>query len=70
MTAAKRIVFKNYNNSDYFIIAGDNDRALLRNIDSGGYVIARHLDWIHMCWGGGRCFDEFEKATKAFLETE
>lgn len=65
---AKRIVFQNSNGTDYFIVAGNDDRALLRGIDYGGYVIAHHLDWIHMCWGHGAYFsaDEFEEAVKAF----
>ena len=45
---AKRIIFKNSNGSDYFVIAGNANRALLRGIDHGGYVIARGLDWVHM----------------------
>jgi len=36
---------------DYFIVAGDDRRALLRGINYGVYVIARDLDWIHMVLG-------------------
>lgn len=66
---ASRTVFQNNNGSDYYIIAGDDDRALLRGMDRGNYVIARNLDWVHMCWGGGSYFaaNEFERAPKAFL---
>jgi len=64
-----RIVFQNSNGTDYFIVAGNDDRALLRGIDRGSYVIAWGLDWAHMCWGGGSYFgaDEFELAVRAFL---
>jgi len=64
-----RIVFQNSNGTDYFIVAGNDDRALLRGIDYGGYVIARGLDWAHMCWTGGSYYsvDEFELAVRAFL---
>lgn len=67
---AKRTVFKNSNGTDYFIVAGNDDRALLRGIDRGGYVIARGLDRINMCWGGGSYFsaDEFELAVETFLK--
>lgn len=69
---AKRTVFKNDNGSDYFIVAGNDERALLRGIDYGGYVIAWGLDRINMCWGGGSYFgaDEFELAATAFLDGE
>lgn len=71
MTVAKtnRIVFQNANGTVYFVIAGNANRALLRAIDYGGYVIARGLDWIHMSWGGGSYYsaDEFELAVKAFF---
>ncbi len=65
-----RRVFKNYNGSDYFIIAGNSEMALLREMNLGGYVIAWNLDWVNMCWGGGRYFaaNEFEAAVKAFLD--
>jgi len=64
-----RIVFQNSNGRDYFIVAGTDKRALLRDMDSGYYVIATNLDWVHMCWGGGEYFspDEFGKAVKVFL---
>ena len=63
------LIFQNDNGSDYFIITGDDDRALLRDMDTGNYVIARGLDWTHMCWGGGSYFsaDEFDVAAKVFL---
>jgi hypothetical protein len=66
------MVFKNGNGSDYIIVAGNDDRALLREIDHGGYVIARDLDWVHMCWTGGSYYsaDEFELAVETFLEKE
>jgi hypothetical protein len=71
MTVAKtnRIVFQNNNGIDYFIVAGNDDRALLRDIDRGSYVIATNLDWTYMCWGSGSYFgaDEFELAVRAFL---
>ena len=67
---AKRTVFKNDNGSDYFIVAGNDERALLREMSRGGYVIAWGLDWIHMSWGGGSYFsaDEFELAVETFLK--
>ncbi len=69
MAKTNRIVFQNSNGTDYFIVAGNDDRALLRGIDRGGYVIATNLDWTYMCWGGGSYFgaDEFGKAVKVFL---
>ena len=69
MAKTNRIVFQNSNGTDYFIVAGNDDRALLRGIDYGGYVIARGLDWVHMCWTGGSYYsvDEFELAVRAFL---
>ena len=69
MAKTNRIVFQNSNGTDYFIVAGNDDRALLRGIDYGGYVIARGLDWAHMCWTGGSYYsvDEFELAVRAFL---
>ena len=72
MAKTNRIVFQNANGTDYFIVAGNANRALLRGIDYGGYVIARDLDWIHMCWGGGSYFaaDEFGLAVEAFLGEE
>lgn len=70
MAKTNRIVFQNANGTDYFIVAGDDRRALLRGINYGVYVIARDLDWIHMCWGGGSYFgaDEFGEAAEAFLK--
>ena len=70
MAKTNRIVFQNSNGTDYFIVAGNDDRALLRGIDRGGYVIATNLDWTYMCWGSGEYFasNEFEIAVKAFLE--
>ena len=67
---AKRTVFKNSHGTDYFIVAGNDDRALLRGIDRGGCVIARDLDWIHMSWTGGSYYsvDEFELAVETFLK--
>lgn len=69
MAKTNRIVFQNNNGIDYFIVAGNDDRALLRGIDCGSYVIATNLDWTYMCWGGGEYFspDEFGKAVKVFL---
>lgn len=67
---AQRTVFKNGNGFDYFVIAGTDERAFMREMSRGGYVIAWGLDWAHMCWGGGEYFasNEFEIAVKAFLE--
>lgn len=69
MAKTNRIVFQNANGTDYFVVAGTDERALLRDIDRGGYVIARGLDRLNMCWGGGSYFsaDEFELAVRAFL---
>jgi hypothetical protein len=69
MAKNKKLVFENDNGRDYFIVAGNDDRALLRDIDRGSYVIATNLDWTYMCWGGGEYFspDEFGKAVKVFL---
>ena len=67
---AQRTVFKNGNGFDYFIIAGTDERAFMREMSRGGYVIATNLDWTYTCWGGGEYFasNEFEIAVKAFLE--
>lgn len=67
---AQRTVFKNGNGFDYFIIAGTDERAFMREMSQGGYVIATNLDWTYMCWGSGKYFvsNEFEIAVKAFLE--
>ena len=67
-----RIVFQNSNGRDYFIVAGDDKKALLRDVNHGGYVVAWNIDWVHMCWNGGSYFgaDEFEAAVKAFLEVQ
>lgn len=69
---AQRTVFKNGNGFDYFIIAGTDERAFMREMSRGGYVITRDLDWRHMRWNGGSYFgaDEFEAAVKAFLEVQ
>lgn len=69
MAKTNRIVFQNSNGTDYFIVAGSDDWALLREIDRGTYVIARDMDWVHMRWGGGSYFgaDEFELAVETFL---
>ena len=66
---AKKLVFKNENGNDYCVIAGTDKRALLRDMNSGYYVIATNLDWRYRCWGGGEYFspDEFELAVRAFL---
>jgi len=66
---AKKLVFKNENGNDYCVIAGTDKRALLRDMDSGYYVIATNLDWRYRCWGSGSYFgaDEFGKAVKVFL---
>jgi len=40
-----RIVFQNSNGTDYFIVAGNDRRALLRGINYGVYVI-RPGTWI------------------------
>ena len=67
---AQRTVFKNGNGFDYFIIAGTDERAFMREMSQGSYVIATNLDWTYMCWGGGEYFspDEFGKAVKVFLD--
>jgi len=64
------MIFKNDNGREYFIIAGDDREALLRDMSSGSYVIARGLDWENAVWRGGSYFskDEFEAAVKAFLD--
>lgn len=68
----KSLIFKNDNGSDYAIVAGDNDWALLREMSRGGYVIARGLSWTYMSWDGGSYFaaDQFEKAVNVFLGRE
>ena len=65
-------VFENDNGSSYFIVAGNDKKALLRDLRSGSFVIAWNLDWIQMCWGNGSYFaaDDFEEAVKAFLRKE
>ncbi len=70
LSAEKGHIFENDNGKRYFVVAGDDQEALLRDMDRGGYVIARGLDWTNMCWRGGSYFssDEFEVAVKAFLE--
>lgn len=69
-TMAKKLVFENDNGRDYFIIARTDERAFMREMSQGGYVIATNLDWTYMCWGSGEYFasNEFEIAVKAFLE--
>lgn len=64
------LVFENNNGSDYFIIAGNNELALLRIMGRGGYVIAHGLNWTYMSWDGGSYFaaDDFEGAALAFLK--
>ncbi len=66
------LIFENDNGFDYFIVANNDNRALLREMEKGGYVIARGLNWTHMRWSGGSYFstDEFEVAVKAFLGEE
>jgi len=61
--------FENSNGSTYFVVAGNDKRALLREVSLGRYVIARNLNWIEKCWGGGSYFssEEFEVAVKEFL---
>lgn len=68
----KNICFENANGYSYFVVAGDEKCALLRNMVNGGYVIARGLRWGDNCWEGGSYFldDEFELAVKTFLEKE
>jgi hypothetical protein len=66
----KNLIFANDNGFDYVVVAGNDERALLRGLHWGGYVIARNLDWTHMQWGGSGSYfaaDEFEKAVNAFL---
>ncbi len=67
-----RLIFENANGYSYFVVAGDEKCALLRNMVNGGYVIARGLRWGDNCWEGGSYFldDEFELAVKTFLEKE
>ena len=67
---AKGLIFENHNGRDYCIVAGTDKRALLRDMDSGYYVIATNLDWRYRCWGGGEYFSpaEFGKAVKVFLD--
>lgn len=69
MAKTNRIVFQNNNGIDYCIVAGDDKKALLRDVNHGCYVVAWNIDWVHMCWGGGEYFspDEFGKAVKVFL---
>ena len=69
MAKTNRIVFQNSNGIDYCIVAGTDKRALLRDMNSGYYVIATNLDWRYRCWGGGSYYsvDEFELAVRAFL---
>ena len=64
------MIFENDNGRRYFIIAGDDRKALLRDMSSGSYVIARGLDWRNKCWQGGSYFskDEFEVAVKVFID--
>jgi len=66
---AKGLIFENHNGRDYCIVAGDDKKALLRDVNHGCYVVAWNIDWVHMCWGGGSYFgaDEFELAVRAFL---
>jgi hypothetical protein len=66
---AKGLIFENHNGRDYFIVAGDDKKALLRDVNHGCYVVAWNIDWVHMCWGSGSYFgaDEFELAVRAFL---
>lgn len=66
----RSLIFRNDNGSDYFIIAGNDELALLREVSRGGYVIAHELNWTYMCWGGGSYFaaDDFEGAALAFLK--
>jgi len=66
----KELIFENDNGKQYFVMAGDDREALLRDMDRGGYVIARGLDWKNMCWQGGSYFgaDEFGIAAKIFTE--
>ena len=63
-------IFKNSNGLNYFIISEQGKKALLREINKGGYVIAWGLDWANNCWQGGSYYgaDEFEIAVTAFLK--
>jgi len=64
------LIFKNDNGSRYFIVAGDDEEALLREMSRGGYVIAWGLDRENGVWTGGSYYgaDEFGPAVKTFLE--
>ena len=65
-----KFVFKNDNGIDYFLVAGGANRALLRDMRSGAYIIARGLDVDRMCgsWSGGSYFsaDEFREVIEIF----
>ncbi|NMA65875.1 MAG: hypothetical protein GX957_06480 [Clostridiaceae bacterium] len=65
----KNLIFCNSNGKDYFIIAGDNKRALLRDMVTKKYVVANGLNWDLMHWNGGKYFwpEEFELASNTFL---
>jgi|LSQX01.1.fsa_nt_gb hypothetical protein len=69
---SKNMVFKSSNGYEFFIITGDDHEALLRNMETGEYVIARGLDWGRMAWQGGTYFgkEEFAIAIKVFMEQE
>ena len=64
----KGLVFKNDNGYTYFVVAGDEKCALLRNMQNGSYVVARGLRDDN-CWQGGSYFleNQFELAAKAFM---
>lgn len=68
--AQESLIFENDNGSRYFIVAGDDEEALLREMSRGGYVIVWGLDRVRMCWNGGSYYgaDEFEVAAKRFLD--
>ena len=65
-------VFQNNNGLNYFIISEQGKKALLREMNKGGYVVAWGLDWDNSCWMGGGYYgaDEFRAAVRTFLEGE
>lgn len=69
-TMKKDLIFENDNGNSYFVIAGNDQDALLRSMRNGGYVIAWGLDRKNRCWQGGSYFsaDEFEIAAKIFFK--
>jgi hypothetical protein len=63
------VIFENGNGYSYFVVAGDERCALLRNMQNGSYVVARGLRWDDQCWRGGSYFlgDQFQQAVEAFF---